>query len=164
MVSGSTNSPFFRQKGVTLIELVISIIILSVATTGILMVMTQTVISSADPMLREQATAIAQSYMEEILTLPLGDPGGGEVNGPEGGESRGTYDDVWDYHGLSDSGGARDQNGNTVSGLEGYNIAVDVSNDSLGPGTGSPALRITVTVTHDGQAAIIVPLVAYRLN
>ena len=40
-----------RQRGVTLIELVVSIVILSVASAGILMVMTQTVLSSADPML-----------------------------------------------------------------------------------------------------------------
>ena len=157
--------PFIvRQRGVTLIELVVSIVILSVATAGILMVMTRSVISSADPMLREQATAIAQAYMEEILTLPLSDPAGGEVNGPESGESRGTYDDVWDYQGLSDSTGARDQNDNPVNGLEGYNVAVAVSNGNLGPGAGSPALRVAVTVTHDGQAAVNVPLVAYRLN
>jgi len=152
------------QRGVTLIELVVSIVILSVAATGILMVMTQTVLSSADPMLREQATAIAQSYMEEILTQPLTDPDGVETNGPEGGESRATYDDVWDYHGLNNSAGALDQNGATVSGLEGYNIAVTVTGATFGPGAGSPALRIAITVTHDGQAGINVPVVAYRLN
>ncbi len=152
------------QRGVTLIELVVSIVILSVAATGILMVMTQTILSSADPMLREQATAIAQSYMEEILTQPLTDPDGGEVNGPESGESRSTYDDVWDYQGLNNSSGALDQNGNPVSGLEGYNIAVTITGTTLGPGAGSPALRIAITVTHDGQAGINVPVVAYRLN
>lgn len=154
-------TPLARQRGVTLIELVVSIVILSVASAGILMVMTQTVLSSADPMLREQATAIAHSYMEEILTLSLTNPEGGETNGPESGEMRATYDDVWDYHGLNDNSGARDQNGNLVSSLEGYNVTVNVNNSSLG---GSPALRIAVTVTHDGQAAVNVPLVAYRLN
>ncbi|WP_260292905.1 prepilin-type N-terminal cleavage/methylation domain-containing protein [Sedimenticola hydrogenitrophicus] len=152
------------QRGVTLIELVVSIVILSVAAAGIMMVMTRTVLSSADPMLREQATAIAQSYMEEILTQPLTDPDGGEVNGPEGGETRATYDDVWDYHGIANSAGALDQNGGSVAGLEGYNIAVAVSTANLGPGAGSPAVRIAITVTHDGQAGINVPVVAYRLN
>lgn len=152
------------QRGVTLIELVVSIVILSVAATGILMVMTQTVLSSADPMLREQATAIAQSYMEEILTQPLTEPDGGEVNGPESGENRATYDDVWDYHNLNNNAGARDQNDAAVSGLEGYNIAVAITSTTLGPGAGSPALRIRITVTHDGQAGINVPVVAYRLN
>jgi len=59
------------QQGLTLIELVVSIVVLSVAITGILMVMTQTTIASADPMLREQATAIARSYLEEILSQPM---------------------------------------------------------------------------------------------
>ncbi|WP_428607788.1 type IV pilus modification PilV family protein [Sedimenticola sp.] len=154
----------YRQRGVTLIELVVSIVILSVAAAGILMVMTQTILSSADPMIREQATAVAQSYMEEILTQPLTDPSGGEVNGPESGETRANYDDVWDYNGLNNSSGALDQNGATVAGLEGYNVIVSVSSTTLGPGAGSPALRIAVTVTHDGLAGINVPVVAYRLN
>ncbi|MCW8889175.1 MAG: prepilin-type N-terminal cleavage/methylation domain-containing protein [Sedimenticola sp.] len=152
------------QKGVTLIELVVSIVILSVATAGIMMVITQTTLSSADPMIREQATAIAQSYMEEILTQPLSDPGGGEVNGPEAGEVRSTYDDVWDYNGLTNNAGALDQNGAAVSGLSGYNIAVQVANATLGPGAGSPAARIVVTVTYDGLANINIPVTAYRLN
>ncbi len=152
------------QRGVTLIELVVSIVILSVATAGIMMVITQTMLSSADPMIREQATAIAQSYMEEILTQPLTNPGGGEVNGPETGEVRSTYDDVWDYNGLNNNAGALDQNGVAVSGLSGYNIAVQVTNATLGPGSGSPAARIVVTVTYDGMASINVPVTAYRLN
>ncbi|TVO77648.1 prepilin-type N-terminal cleavage/methylation domain-containing protein [Sedimenticola selenatireducens] len=153
-----------RQRGVTLIELVVSIVILSVATAGIMMVMTQTTLSSADPMIREQATAIAQSYMEEILTQPLLNPGGGEVNGPEVGEIRSTYDDVWDYNGLTNNAGALDQNGNAVPNLQGYNIAVLVSSATIGTGAGSPAVRIIVTVTYDGLAGINVPVTAYRLN
>lgn len=159
-----TDAWAYRQRGVTLIELVVSIVILSVAAAGIMMVITQTTLSSADPMLREQATAIAQSYMEEILTQPLRDPDGVEVNGPESGETRATYDDVWDYHGLYNNSGALDQNGAAVTGLEGYNIAVSVTATTLGPGAGSPALRIAINVTHDGQAGINVPVVAYRLN
>lgn len=152
------------QRGVTLIELVVSIVILSVATAGIMMVITQTTLSSADPMIREQATAIAQSYMEEILTQPLSNPGGSEVNGPEAGEVRATYDDVWDYNGLNNNAGALDQNGAAVSGLSGYNIAVRVTNATLGPGAGSPAARIVVTVTYDGLANINIPVTSYRLN
>lgn len=154
----------YAQRGVTLIELVVSIVILSVATAGIMMVMTQTTLSSADPMIREQATAIAQSYMEEILTQPLVDPVDAEVNGPESGETRSTYDDVWDYNGLNNSAGAIDQNGIAVNGLTGYNITVAVSNATLGPGVGSPAARIVVTVTYDGMAGINIPVTAYRLN
>ncbi len=156
----------FRQSqwGATIIELVVSIVVLSVAMTGILMVMTQTVISSADPMLREQATAIAKSYMEEILSQPMADPIDTEVNGPESGESRATYDDLWDYHNLNNSAGAIDQSGSAVTGLEGYNILVTVTATSIGPGAGSPAFQVRVLVTHDGNAGINIPITAYRMN
>ncbi|MCP4994736.1 MAG: pilus assembly protein MshD [Gammaproteobacteria bacterium] len=152
------------QIGTTLIELLVSIVILSVAVTGIMMVITQTAGSSADPMLREQATAIAQSYMEEVLLQPLADPQGGETNGAEAGEVRSTYDDVWDYAGLSDSTGAMDQSGSLITGLSAYDIDITVTNTTLGPGVGSPALRIEVRVTHDASDGINLPLVAYRLN
>ncbi len=152
------------QAGVTLIELVVSIVVLSVAITGIMMVMTQTVASSADPMLRDQATAIAKSYMEEILSQPLTDPDGGELNGPEAGETRATYDDVWDYHNLNNNSGALDQSGGAVTGLNSYNIAVTITSTTAGPGAGSPASRISIMVTHDGQASINIPIVSYRLN
>jgi len=152
------------QAGVTLIELVVSIVVLSVAITGIMMVMTQTVASSADPMLRDQATAIAKSYMEEILSQPLTDPDGGELNGPEAGETRATYDDVWDYHGLNNNSGALDQNGGAVTGLSSYNVTVTITSTTAGPGAGSPASRISIMVTHDGQPSINIPIVAYRLN
>ncbi len=146
------------QRGVTLIELIISIVILSVASTGILMVITQAASSSADPMLREQAVAIAQAYMEEILLQPLSDP-----DGASGESARALFDDVWDYDGLNDSTGAIDQNGDAVIGLEGYNINVDVEDSGIQLG-GSPATRIEVSVSHDGHGGIVIPLSAYRLN
>lgn len=152
------------QQGVTMIELVVSIVVLSIAITGVLMVMTQTITHSADPMIRDQATAVARSYMEEIMAHPLEDPNDVEVNGTESGESRSNYDDIWDYDNLSNSAGAIDQNGTSVAGLEGYNITVDVTTASVGPGAGSPALRIEVEVTHDGLGSINIPLVAHRLN
>ena len=146
------------QFGVTLIELIVSIVILSIAATGILMVLTRVTLSSADPMLREQAIAIAQSYMEEILLHPLADPDGvsGEVN-------RSLYDDIWDYDGLADHSGAIDQNGNSINGLESYMIDVDIDNFGVNLG-GDPATRILVTVTHSGYSGINIPISAYRMN
>lgn len=152
------------QQGTTLIELLVSIVILSVAVTGIMMVITQLAGSSADPMLREQATAIAQSYMEEVLLQPLTDPQGGETNGAEAGEVRPVYDDVWDYAGLNDSTGALDQSGTAITGLEAYNIDITIAGSTLGPGAGSPAVRIEVRVTHDASNGTDIPLIAYRLN
>ena len=147
----------FRQQGVTLFELVVSVVILAIAGTGILMVFTQTARLSADPMLREQAVAIAQSYMDEILLHPLSDP-----DGTSGETARRLFDDVWDYHGTSDDG-ARDQNGMAIPGLEDYKVAVaiDAAGVTLG---GSPATYIRVRVTHAASAAVDIPLGAFRLN
>lgn len=150
-----------RQAGATLVELVISVVIISISVTGVMMVVAQTTRSSADPMIRIQAAAIAQAYMEEVLAQALNDPDGGETGGAETGESRATYDDVSDYHGLADSGGALDQHGAPIAGLGGYNVAVAVTSTTLG---GHPAKRVAIAVTYDGAAGFSLPLVSYRLN
>ena len=147
--------------GATLIELIVSIVILSVAAVGILMVITNTTLSSANPMIRAQGTAILQAYMEEILSQPLIDPAGSDTGGAEAGETRADYDDVTDYNGLADTTGARDQQGNLISGLEGYNVAVSVTDTTL---NGSNAKRILVTVSYDGDPGFSIPAAAYRLN
>ena len=139
---------FSRQGGATLIEMVVSIVIISVSLTAVMMVIVQLGRSSADPMVRTQATAIAQAYMEEILVQALNDPDGGESGGAEAGETRANYDDVSDYHGVADTGGARDQLGAPIVGLDGYNVNVTVTAASIG---GYPAKRVLVQVGYDGD-------------
>ncbi len=56
----------YRQKGISLIELIMFIVIVSVGIAGILSVMNVTTKASADPLLRKQALAIAESLLEEI--------------------------------------------------------------------------------------------------
>lgn len=150
-----------RQTGATLVEMVISVVIISVSVTAIMMVVTQVARSSADPMVRTQATAIAQAYMDEILVQALDDPDGGEVGAAEAGETRATYDDVSDYHGLADTSGVRAQTGTSIAGLEGYNVNVSVTAATVG---GYPAKRILVRVGFDGDPDLSIPLVAYRMN
>lgn len=152
---------FRRQGGATLIEMVVSIVIISVSLTAVMMVIVQVGRSSADPMVRTQATAIAQAYMDEILVQALNDPDGGESGGAEAGETRATYDDVSDYHGLADTGGARDQMGVAIAGLEGYNVNVAVTASVIG---GYPAKRVLVNVGFDGDPDLSIPIVAYRMN
>ena len=150
-----------KQAGVTLVELIVSIVILSVAGLSIMMVITQTTVNSANPLIRSQAIAISQAYMEEVLAQPLVDPAGSDTGSTEAGESRDSYDDVTDYNGLSDSSGAKDQTGSLIAGLEGYNVTVAVTPATL---NGSPARKILVTVTYDGDPDFTLPVVAYRLN
>ena len=149
-----------HQKGATLVELIVSIVVLSVSVMGIMVVVARTTSSIADPMIRTQAIAISQAYMEEILSQTLTDPAGGDTNSCETGESRGTYDDVTDYNCISNQA-VQDQQGNPITPLNGYKVTVSVASTTL---NGSAARRILVTVTYDGVAGFSLPVAAYRLN
>ncbi|MCF7970835.1 MAG: prepilin-type N-terminal cleavage/methylation domain-containing protein [Methylococcaceae bacterium] len=59
-----------RQSGITLIELIISMVIISISLTGIFTVMNLTVSHSADPVIYHQAISIAEACIEEILLEP----------------------------------------------------------------------------------------------
>jgi len=55
-----------RQRGVTLVELIIFIVIIGVALTAILGVMSMTTQNSADPVRRKQALILAEGLLEEV--------------------------------------------------------------------------------------------------
>jgi len=127
-----------------------------------MMMITQTARYSADPMLQEQSIAIAQAYLEEIIGKDLIDPDGGETYavGPEE-AGRNLYDDVWDYHGLSDSG-ATDQAGSAITGLGSYNV--DVAIDGSASVNTSAATQISVTVTHSADPSLNTSVNAWRMQ
>ena len=146
-----------RQAGTTLIELVISIVIVSIAVSAVLMAITMTVGSSADPMVRHQAIAIAEAYLEEISLKAFDDP-----DGVDGEANRTLYDDVNDYNGLVDVG-ARDQFNAALAGLGDYTVTVAVTASSALPSIASTDLfLISVTITH--AADINFTVSAYRAN
>ena len=132
-----------RQHGVTLVELLISIVVVSIAASAVLGVMSMTTAHSADPMIRHQAAAIAEAYLEEILLKPLTDP-----DGIDGEAARADFDDLDDYDGLADAG-AYDQFGAPIAGLGDYNVTISVAPSAALPATpAADALRIDVVVTH----------------
>lgn len=131
------------QNGATLVELLVSIVIVAIAASTILGVLAMTTSSSADPMIRHQAAAIAEAYLEEILLKPIVDP-----NGADGEAARADFDDLDDYDGLSDAG-ARDQFGNLIAGLDAYNVSIAVTPSAALPAVPvADALRVEVTVSH----------------
>lgn len=144
-----------NQGGVTLIELLVSIVIVSIAAGGVLGVLSMTTAASADPMIRHQAAAIAESYLEEILLKPVSDP-----DGTDGEGARADFDDLDDYDGLVDAG-ARDQFGTPIAGLGNYTVAV-----SVGPSSALPSvpmvdtLRVDVVVSHGSEINFV--LSGYR--
>lgn len=127
------------QAGVNLVELLIAIVVIAIACTGVLLVFAQTVRFSADPMIQTQALAIGEAYLDEILSRPLDDPSSGESGGSEEGNpslaaNRPLLDDVQDYDGLSNAP-PQGQDGSVadfapVDGqpdLAGYQVDVDVT-------------------------------------
>ena len=58
------------QRGVTLIELIIAMLVITVGVLGLLAIYRQAVISSVDPLLRKQAVSLAEALMDEVLRAP----------------------------------------------------------------------------------------------
>jgi len=145
-----------RQRGFTLIELVIFIVVVSIGIAGILTVMDTVVKSSADPMARKQTMAIAEALLDEILLKNYANPSGGYA-----GSDRSLFDDVSDYHGYSTSSGVLDLAGTAIAGLGSYNInsVVVAATTEL---TGVAAAK-KVTVTVSGPAGSL-SLSGYRTN
>jgi len=68
------------QRGVTLIELIVFIVIVFIAVIGLLQIFSSTTASSAGPQLRKQALALAEGMLEEVTMArftfcdPVADP------------------------------------------------------------------------------------------
>lgn len=166
------------QRGATLVELVVSIVVIAIGLVGVLTVMDRVTRSSGDPMVDQQAIAVAEAYLEEIL-LKAYDEAGATGNaegapGPDAGETdRTLFNDVNDYHNLANNGCvtttaacptlgscACDQNGNPISSLRGYSVTVQI--DTAATLNGVPAARVQVGVT--APSGVSVALGGYRTN
>lgn len=164
------------QRGFSLIELIIAIMIIGASVVGVLSMMNFLAARSADPMIQEQAMLIGEAYLDEILLKPFLDPSAGTANvcpAPEAG-GRSSYDNVCDYNGLTDAG-ARDQFGNSIADLGAYTVTVTVepkaTNDAvtLGPAdsqiNNSGVLRVLrVDVRVQGPGTMALMLTGYRTN
>ena len=141
-----------RNRGFTLFEIIVTVVVIALAATALMSVFSSTVATSADPVLQHQATAIAEAYMEEILLKDF-------VPGP--GNTRPTFDDVLDYNNLPDTV-VRDQFGVAIGALSDYSISVSVVADGLNGIAAIDSMRIDITVSH----ALIdnVLLSGYRTN
>lgn len=131
------------QRGFTLVEVIIAIAIIAVAVGGVMLVFVVALTHSVDPQQQQQAVAIAEGYLDEILSRRYDDPDGVAVKEA----SRGLYDDVDDYDGIDEA--PQDQEGSTLTGLGDYRVHVSVTpSNVLGPaGQTVTAKRIDVTVS-----------------
>lgn len=149
-----------RLRGFTLIELIIFIVVVGVGLAGILSVMNTVVKSSADPMLRKQQVALADSILEEVLLKAFADPD----TVPSVEANRTLWDDVADYNGINEVVSAT---GPIFTGLpaelNGYRIQIATLNDGTTALAGVAAIRVTVTVTGTRDPAPIV-MTGFRTN
>jgi len=165
-----------NYNGFTLIELIVAVVVLAIGATAFTILINQTTRDSVDPLLRVQANAIAQSYLEEILAQAFCDPNFStdcptdctanactNCSVPDAG--RPNFNDICDYQGVSDVG-AFDRNGASISGLGSYNVTVTVDDGAgLGglSGANGEVIRVDVDVTHPGLPGPVT-LSGYRVN
>jgi MSHA pilin protein MshD len=161
-----------RQRGVTLVELILFIVIVGIAVASVVGVLSFTTTQSTDPVRRKQALMIAQAMLEEVSLAqftycdPNSDNGSTATSvadcsipenfGPETGNTR-PYDNVNDYGGsatpfTNGAGKLTDVNGNVLD-LDGYTATLAIVPEDLGGivagTTNNPeVLRITVTVSY----------------
>ena len=145
------------QSGFSLIELIICIVILSIALTGVMSAITYANLYSGDPLRRQQAVTLAQAKMEEILVRNFYDSDVPNVSCPP---NDGFLDNICDFNGYTETPAAP---------LDGYTMTVSVvDTDNLGTGatqilgSNNDVLRVDVTVTYD--AGETVTLSAYRTS
>lgn len=124
------------QLGISLIELIIFVMIVSIGIAGILAVINQSVKSSADPIVRKQAAALADSILEEILLQSYADPDGSEA----GETGRDNYDDVSDYNAQSNSLFT-----DLPTELADYLITISVTDGSALLGVTAKQVQVTVS-------------------
>jgi MSHA pilin protein MshD len=150
-----------REIGFTLFEIIFLIVILAIAFAGITLVYMTTLRGSADPQVRKQSTAIAESLMDEILAKPFNNPPGG-FSGAATQANRPNFDDVSDYNTFATTG-IFAIDGSAITGLGSYNVAVAVTTSALGAVPAADSLLVTVTVTAP-LAGFSFALDGYKLN
>ncbi len=133
-----------NQRGFTLIELIVTIVVTAIALTGLGVGLLTASRNSVDPVISMRAATLAQAYLDEILSKRFDEQNGiGGVTrcneagqptcsiamGADTGETRATYDDVDDYNGLNESP-PRDAFGNNETLYDGFRVQITVNYDA----------------------------------
>ncbi len=160
------------QTGVTLVELIIAIVIISIASVALLTGLGFQTARNVDPMIQSQAQMLAKQYLSEVLSKPFFDPSADPRLSPSvsrdaaddsaadttardsNATNRLLFDNIFEYNGFNQP--TQELDGTAVPELAGYQISISID-DSVGltlgtlanPGTLCPPdiLRVDVTVT-----------------
>jgi MSHA pilin protein MshD len=144
-----------RQRAFTLIEAVLSIVVVGIMATAALATLGASARAQLVQNDRAKALALASRFLSEIVQQRFAEPAGIVQFGREAGEDtsvRALWDDVDDYHGLNISP-PTDATGVALSGYTKWRVTVTI--DFVDPATlasngetdnGAGLKRITVTV------------------
>lgn len=173
-----------KHAGMTLIEMVVVIVILAIALVGVTGAISSAMSRSANILIETRAPALAQSYLDEIVSrrfdeasAPRGIPpcrglvlgprpctGEGDF-GPDGGETRAEFDDVDDYHGLDEGYGRsqplQDSEGSERQGYDNFRVRVSVRYLMSGAGEVEEALAVAGELVNDWDAKLITVTVSH---
>lgn len=139
-----------RARGVTLIEVVVSIMVIGVAGAALMSTLAYLSGTGNNSMLQAQAQSIANSYLNEIT---------GKRYAADGVEaSRELYDDIFDYNNL-DHAVAQDVLGNAAGN---FRVRVAVVPGALNGLPGNAVRRIDVTVSYGNGLTVLAS--GYRVN
>ena len=150
------------ESGLTLPELILFIVVVSVGLVGVLSVLNLTAAKSSDPLVVKQAMAAADAVLEEITLKNFNKPAGGWGNPPAPPwtqPQRQLFDTVDDFKtgNFTWPAGIYSQTGVAVlPGLQGYSVTNVTVDNTVTTLPGIPAgdqKLITVTVTDPTGAA-----------
>ncbi|MCF2947364.1 type II secretion system GspH family protein [Paraglaciecola aquimarina] len=180
--------PATKNNGFTLVELIIGLVVFSIAMTLFVSLIVPQAIRSVEPIFQVRAAELGQALISEISSKPF-DENSSRVGGytrcnegtactsinsvtnsniEEGLGNREQFDDVDDYNNLNESGAnIKNSLGATTNLYQGFSARVKVSYDADMDG-GNPDTvvgnikLITVTITTPNNEDIIFS--AYRAN
>ena len=148
----NTNRIHGTQRGVTLVELIVSITVIALASSALMGVLGYLAGSGGTVILQTQAQSIANAYLAEALAKPFSDPAG-----PDGENARQNFDDVDDYNGLDDAT-AQDRFNNPAGN---FRVRMTVGPGTLNGLTGAGDL-LRVDVRVDYAPGYFVEVTGYR--